>query len=126
MAAYSSAVEPIRFGDVAPHVVCPHWSMGMGTLTAGNHVLGTVLGQVTASGKYKILAPGASDGTEAAAAILGQGADASTADKIVSIIERGAVLDAANLTWPAGITNNQKTAAIAQLKALGLIVRGLL
>jgi hypothetical protein len=41
---------------------------------------GAVLGKITASGKYKALAPAAVDGSEAAAGILYDAVDASAAD----------------------------------------------
>ena len=56
------------------------------TLASGAGVIaaGTVLGKVTASGKYVASAVGASDGSEVPAAINIYGADASSADATVS------------------------------------------
>ena len=93
-----------------------------GTLAAGNLVSGTVVGKVTATGKYVILAPAASDGSESAAGILIGDLDASSAEEPGIFLAHGEAVSA-NLTWPAGITDNQKAAAIAQLRALGIFVK---
>jgi hypothetical protein len=47
----------------------------------GALVRGQELGKVTASGKYAIYNPGASDGTETLSAILGADVDATSADQ---------------------------------------------
>ena len=90
---------------------------------SGKVVPGAVLGQVTASGKFKPLAPGASDGTQIAAAVILQYADATTADQAVVNLKRRAQVVLQALVWPEGITDAQKSAAIAQLKALGIVPR---
>ncbi len=85
---------------------------------------GLVLGQITASGKYVILAPAAGDGSQNAAAILlARQKESAAADQRVTIISRLAELRDLALTWPPGITVNQKAAAIVQLAAKMLIVR---
>lgn len=84
---------------------------------------GTVLGKVTASGKYVQLDPAASDGSEAAAAILYEGVDASAADTTRTVLIRDAEVNGGEIVWPDGITGPQKTTAIGQLAALGILVR---
>lgn len=90
---------------------------------SGKVIPGAVLGQVAASGKFKPLAPGASDGTQTAAAVILQYADATSADQSVVNLKRRAQVVLQALVWPAGITDTQKSAAIAQLKALGIVPR---
>lgn len=92
-------------------------------LGSGKVIPGTVLGQVTASGKFKPLAPAASDGTQTAAALILQYADATSADQSVVNLKRRAQVVLQALVWPEGITDTQKSAAIAQLKALGIVPR---
>jgi len=76
------------------------------------------------SGKLKALAPTANDGTQIAVGVLGADTDASSADKIITYLARGpAVVSDAGLVWPGGITNGQKTTALAQLLALGIVSR---
>jgi hypothetical protein len=91
----------------------------------------TVLGIVTASGKYLPYNPGASDGTQTAAAILigasggpnGGDADATSADVTNAVLLGAgpAVVDTAFLIWGAGVTTQaQKNAAYASLYARGI------
>lgn len=84
---------------------------------------GTVLGKVTASGKYEQLNTAAEDGTEDAAAILFAATDATDGDAEAAAIARDAEVNGHELVWPSGISGGAKTAAIAQLVALGIIVR---
>lgn len=86
---------------------------------------GTVLGKVTASGKYVILAPGASDGSQNAAAILVNPTTVSASADYTGapVINWSAAVMTSLLQWPAGITNNQIAAALAQLAALGIKAR---
>lgn len=88
-------------------------------------VAGTVLGKLDAGGKYKQHAPGASDGTQHAVAILFDNVASDNADVEVAISARLTEVVGAQLTWPGGITDNQKTTAIAKLEADGrnIIVR---
>ena len=52
-----------------------------GIITGGTYKRGTVLGMVTASGKYKLSVKTATDGSETPVAILVDNVDASTADQ---------------------------------------------
>ncbi|MEK0246594.1 head decoration protein [Raoultella sp. BAC10a-01-01] len=52
-----------------------------GIITGGTYKRGTVLGMVTASGKYKLSVKTATDGSEIPVAILVDNVDASTADQ---------------------------------------------
>ncbi|WP_411197249.1 head decoration protein [Klebsiella variicola] len=52
-----------------------------GVITGGTYKRGTVLGLVTASGKYKLSVKTATDGSETPVAILVDNVDASTADQ---------------------------------------------
>lgn len=91
---------------------------------AGNNLSsGTVLGKITASGKYTALTPGATDGSQTAIAVLYWNTDASAADQRTVGIVRDAEVDYEMLIWPAGITDAQKTSAINALATASLIVR---
>lgn len=83
----------------------------------------TVVGRVTATGKVVRLAPAASDGSQNAYGVLLYPAAAATADDRVPAIVRDAEVNGSMLAWPAGITTNQRNAAIAALEARGVIVR---
>ena len=95
------------------------------TLVSGSGVvaIGTVLGKVTASGKYAPLTPGASTGAQNAAAIILETADASSADVLVVTLKRHAQVVVQSLVWPDGITAPQKVAALAALEAMGIVAR---
>ena len=95
------------------------------TLASGSGVVicGTVLGMVTATGKYKPLAPAANDGTQTAVAVILQHADASAADQIVVNLKRRAQVVLQALVWPVGITGTQQAAALAALENRGIVSR---
>jgi hypothetical protein len=94
------------------------------TLISGQNLLsGTVLGKITASGKYTRHNTGAADGSQTAAAILRSDCDASTADTACVIVARLAEVADARLIYMAGITAPNKTAAIAALATNNIIVR---
>ena len=90
---------------------------------AGLIVDGMVAGIVTATGKWKIHDPAATDGTENAAGIIVDNHNATSAERIAAAVVRHAEVSAANLTWKTGITNEQKATALALLKTHGIIAR---
>lgn len=93
-------------------------------LAAGNNLKsGTVLGKITASGKYTALAPASADGSQAAAAILCWNTDATAADKRTVCISNEAEVDDQLLVWPSGITTPQKATATSQLLTLQIKLR---
>ena len=97
------------------------------TIASGAGVLeiGTVLGKITASGKYKKHVNGATDGTEVAAGVLIAHVDATSADVLQAIvITRHAEVSRQGLKWDASVNNEaKKDAAIAQLQSLGIVTR---
>jgi hypothetical protein len=76
------------------------------------------------SGKVKQIDFSATDGSDVATGLLTEPATAPDgADRSAVAIVRNAIVSANGITWPAGATTNQKSAAIAQLKSLGILVR---
>lgn len=67
----------------------------------------------------------ATDGSQVAAGFMIADVDASSAATAGVIIARDSMVAMDNLVWPDSITDDQKTAAIAQLEALGIIAVGL-
>lgn len=122
MAAIS---ETLNLGDLLKYEAPNLYSRERAIVAAGaNLTLGTVVGVVTASAKLKLLDPAATDGTETAAGVLMNDIDASAADRDDAlVIARHAIVARNALVWPEGMTTEQKTAAEAQLKALGVLVR---
>jgi len=73
--------------------------------------------------KHKVLAPAGTDGSQFAAGILVSDTDATAADKAIAVIARQCEVNGNELGYPGGITAAQKDLAIAQLTALGILVR---
>ena len=96
------------------------------TLVSGTGKLapGTVLGRITTGGKYTILTPGASNGSQNAAGILWGPVDATDADAPGVVILRGpAIVNRHEIIWPEGASEAQITTATTALAALGIILR---
>lgn len=94
------------------------------TLVAGqNLTAGTVLGRITLGGKYTLHNPAATDGSQAAAAVLLTDCNASAADAPALILARLAEVKAALLTFKSGITAPQKATALADLAAHHIVAR---
>jgi hypothetical protein len=91
---------------------------------AGKLAPGTVLGKITTGGKYTVLTPGASNGSQNAAGILWAGVDATDADAPGVVVLRGpAIVNRHEIIWSEGATEAQITAATTALVALGIILR---
>jgi hypothetical protein len=91
---------------------------------AGKLAPGTVLGKITSGGKYTVLTPGASNGSQNAAGILWGQSDATDADAAAVVLVRGpAIVNRHEIIWPDGITEGQTNTAIAALTALGILQR---
>ena len=94
------------------------------TSGAGKVAPGTVLGKITTGGKYTGLAPAATNGSQNPAGILWAGVDATAADALGVVIQRGpSIVNRNELVWPAGATEAQITAATTALAALGIMLR---
>ena len=116
--------ENNRLDDIVLWEDDNHFSRDKITVLSGeNLALGAVLGIVTASGKYAEFDADAADGLENAAGILVAAVDASAADKEGVAIVRDAMIVSEQLVWEGTVTAGEKTAALAELKALGIIVR---
>ena len=99
------------------------------TLKAGtNYALGSVLGKITASGKYR-LSPAAQvvgdEGAETAVAVLIEAVDATGGDKTSLIVARGpAIVAKLALVFDASVDQPaEKDAKHAQLAAAGVVPR---
>lgn len=94
------------------------------TILSGENLEGgSVLGKVTASGKYVLSDADAVDGSEAAAAVLLNAVDASAGDSLGTVIVRDAEVDTDKLVWDALNDAGEKTTALAELLALGIVAR---
>lgn len=91
-----------------------------GTSIAGDQYTVTV-SQLTK--KYKVLTPAATDGTQNVAGVLIADVDATAADTPCPVLTRLAEVNGNELVYPGGITAPQTSVALAQLTALGIVVR---
>ncbi|HOY59327.1 MAG TPA: head decoration protein [Verrucomicrobiota bacterium] len=117
--------EGLNLGDLLKYEAPNLYSRDQVTVAAGQVLaLGAVVGVITASAKVKVVDPSASDGSEVAAGVLIQAVDANLADRDDGLfVARHAIVADHALVWPTGITVAEKKSAIAQLKALGILVR---
>jgi len=100
------------------------YSRALETVAAGQKLaIGTVMARKGSDRKLYALNPAAGDGTETAIGVLIVEADATLIDTPALLAARHAIVAAATLIWPAGITPEQKTLAIDQLEARGILVR---
>lgn len=83
---------------------------------AGALVAGTVLGKITASGKYKAYASGNADGSQTAVGVLYAAAPSSASDQSAVAIVRVAEVAGALLT-------GSDAAAVTSLKTANVVVR---
>jgi hypothetical protein len=93
--------------------------------TASTYNVGTILGKVTATGKYKICVQSASDGSQTPVGlVLADYTVAATTDTKVLVLTKGpAAVSSGALKFDASFTTQpQKDAAIASIEALGIQV----
>lgn len=110
--------------EIPQHFSRDQVTLNNGTGTAVTLTTGTVLGKITASGLFVQLAPGATDGSQNVAGILGPtSVIPATGTTTAWAITRSATVSDTNIIYPAGITAPQTATAIQQLGALGVIVR---
>lgn len=95
------------------------------TVVSGQNLqAGAVLGKITASSKYAAYDNGASDGTEAAAAVLFGDIDATDGDEQGAALLRGpAELHDGRLVFDSGQSGGDEAAARVDLLALDFILR---
>ena len=117
--------ESMNLGDLLKYEAPNLYSRDRVTVASGQNLpLGTVVAIVTATGKFKQIDPSAEDGTQVAAGVLLQNCDATLADRDNGlVVARHAIVSDHALQWPEAITAAEKASAIAQLKALGVLVR---
>lgn len=92
-------------------------------ITGQNLAMGAVVGKITASGKITELNEDASDGSETAYGVVIANYDATSADLDGVAMVRDAYLATENLVWNATIDAGEKTTALAELAAKGLIAK---
>ena len=113
--------EPVRASEVILYEAEGTLSRESITIVSGTGVVivGTVLGKVTATGKYSYYDNSNSDGTETAIAIALEKVDATSADKTCAVLTRLAEVKSDLLTW----NHTGSTAGLVELAARFIIPR---
>jgi len=122
--------ENYRFSHLVKAELWPEKAYCRSVLTvneaaASTYNVGTVLGKVTATGKYKICVQSASDGSQTPVGlVLADYTVAATTDTKVLVLTKGpAAVSSGALKFDASFTTQpQKDAAIASIEALGIQV----
>lgn len=124
------ATEGYRFSNLVKQELFPEHGYNRDVITANEtgataYVVGTVLGKVTATGKYKVQKATASDGSEVAAAVVVRdvttGAGTDTA--VLALVRGPAIISKGALVLDATVdTDAEKNAVYAALEAKGILV----
>lgn len=118
--------EPPSMGDVLKYEVNPNYTREVITLQLGlSYPAGSVLGRITASGKYTLSPATGADGSQTAVAVLLYPVNATLADAVGIVVTRGpAIVSRAALAYEATVNDAAKiTAKITQLATVGIIAR---
>ena len=118
--------EQPSMGDVLKYEVNPNYTREVITLLIGMpYPVGSVLGKITASGKYTLSPATGADGSQVASAVLLYAVDATLADAVGIVVARGpSIVSRAGLAYEGTVNDAAKiTAKIGQLAAVGIIAR---
>ena len=121
----TAITEGLNLGDLLKYEAPNLYSREQVTVVAGQNLeLGAVVGRITATAKFKVFDPAATDGSELPAGILLGACDATLIDRDdAMLLARHGMVASNAVVWPAGITAEQKTSALAQMSSLGVLVR---
>ena len=122
------ATENFRLSNVLKHEYEPSLGYCRETVVindaAANLKIGTVLGVVTATGKYKVCVQTATDGSQNAAAVLMEDKTIanSTDTKVLALVRGPAIVSKSGLVLDASFDQDAEKAAVyASLAAKGIV-----
>lgn len=123
--SFAPVIKAKNLGDLLKFEAPNLYSRERTTVAAGQNLeLGAVVGTITASGKTTRFDTAATDGSQVASGVLLEACDASLIDRDDAlVVVRHAIVADATLVWPVEIDAADKAAAIASLKALGVLIR---
>lgn len=90
---------------------------------ATDFIVGDSFTIIVSEGDYEQLDVAATTGEQSAAAVLFAAVDATSADKACVVVNNNAVLLAAELAWPVGISDANKAIATQRLLNRGIVLR---
>lgn len=118
------AIEQNNLGDLLKFEAPNLYSREEITVAQGQKLaLGAIIGQDSETDLIKAFNPAATNGTQNALGALIAEVDATSGNTKAVIVTRNAILADHAVIWPSAITLEQKTAAIKQLEARGVIIR---
>lgn len=120
----TTLTEGAYHGDVVLWEEDAFYSRDEAIIVSGQNLkIGAVLGQITASGKWTLSAPGANDGSQTPKGVLvHEDVDASAGDKAGIVLVRQARVRRGGLIFHSTIDDATKRAtAVAALKAVGIL-----
>jgi hypothetical protein len=119
--------EPAHLGDLLKYEAPNFYSRDEVVVGAGQTLaLGAVVGRVTTTGEIVALDPTASDGRENVAGVLIEAVTVPRGEghrRRSVIVARHAMVFGGALVLPTSLTPEQTATALAQLAALGVLVR---
>ena len=124
------ATDKQRFSNVVKHEYEPTLAFCRAVVTANeaaatDYAVGTVLGKITASGKYVVAKETAVDGSKVPAAVVleDKSIAAATDTKVLVAVRGPMILSKAGIALDATYnTDAKKATALAALEALGILV----
>jgi Bacteriophage lambda head decoration protein D len=123
------ATENRRFSNVVkeelwPNVAYCRLVVTVNEATAKSYVPGTVLGKVTANGKYKIAVQTQTDGSQVGAAIAlrEQSIAAATDTQVLTLVKGPSAVSKFGLQFDATYSEAQKAPTYAAFEAAGIMV----
>lgn len=124
------ATDTKRLSALVKHEYEPSLGFCRAVVTANEaaateYVIGTVLGKITASGKYVVAKETAVDGSEVPAAVVleNKSIAAATDTKVLAAVRGQMILSKAEVVLDATYDDaTKKATAIAALEALGILV----
>lgn len=120
--------EANRPGSILKYEADENYSREVVTIAKGQNLkMGTVVGEVSASGEYKAVSVSESetDGSDTALGVLFADVDATAEATQGVIITRDAIVIGSALVYPDGITEDQKKKVIKDLENRGVVTRKL-
>lgn len=92
---------------------------------AATYTIGSLVGKVTATGKYQLVDPTAVDGSQVVAGIVleNKSIPATTDTEVVVMVRGSAIVGDQAIVYDNAFDAGQKTAALAEIEALGILVR---
>lgn len=122
------ATDTPRFSHLVKHEYEPSIGYCRSAVDSGDAVgtvykVGTVLGKVTATGKYVVAKDSAADGSKAAAAIVLQDFTVAAGAKVLVMVRGQAIVSKGALVLDASVDTDPKKVAIYDaLEAKGILV----